>query len=135
MFKTMSALLFLSAFLSLSAGDLQIKNKSRVAFLGDSITQQGQRREAGYVNLVVQMLKHKGIAVTPVKAGVSGHKSNQMLERLQRDVINKKADFLFLRCGVNDVWHGKRGVPLEQYKKNITAIVEKLRKPVSKSAS
>lgn len=30
-----------------------------------------------------------------------------------------------LSCGVNDVWHGKKGVDLESYKKNITAIVDK----------
>jgi lysophospholipase L1-like esterase len=30
-----------------------------------------------------------------------------------------------LSCGVNDVWHGARGVKLEPYKKNITAIVDK----------
>ena len=128
MFKTISAILCLSLILTLAAGEFQIKNKNRVAFLGDSITQQGQRREAGYVNLVIQMLKSRGVTITPIKAGISGHKSNQMLARLQKDVINKKADFLFLSCGVNDVWHGKRGVPLEQYKKNITAIVEKAQK-------
>ena len=111
-----------------SAAALEIKNKDLVAFMGDSITQQGHRREAGYVNLVVEMLKYNGIAVTPIRAGVSGNKSNQMLERLQRDVISKKANFLFLSCGVNDVWHGVRGIPLDQYKKNITAIVEQAQK-------
>jgi hypothetical protein len=30
-----------------------------------------------------------------------------------------------LSCGVNDVWHGANGVPLEDYKKNITEIVDK----------
>ena len=30
-----------------------------------------------------------------------------------------------LSCGVNDVWHGKRGVALDPYKKNITEIVTK----------
>ena len=30
-----------------------------------------------------------------------------------------------LSCGVNDVWHGARGVKLEDYKKNIRKIVDK----------
>lgn len=30
-----------------------------------------------------------------------------------------------LSCGVNDVWHGVKGVPLDEYEKNIRAIVEK----------
>jgi hypothetical protein len=48
-----------------------------------------------------------------------------MLERLERDVLSKKPDWMTLSCGVNDVWHGDRGVPLDQYKLNISAIVDK----------
>jgi lysophospholipase L1-like esterase len=47
-----------------------------------------------------------------------------MLARLQKDVIDKKPTWMTLSCGVNDVWHGERGVPLDEYKKNITAIVD-----------
>ena len=114
--------------LTAGAAECVIKNNSRVAFLGDSITQYGQRREAGYVNLVINTLAQNKIKIIPIKAGISGHKSNQMLARLDRDVISKKADFLFLSCGVNDVWHGPRGIKLDQYRKNITAIVEKAQK-------
>lgn len=52
------------------------------------------------------------------------HKSNQMLARLERDVLSKKPDWMTLSCGVNDVWHGKRGVSLTDYKVNITKIVD-----------
>ena len=56
-----------------------------------------------------------------------------MLARLEKDVLSKKPDWMTLSCGVNDVWHfrlrlGKRtfkGVSLEDYKKNITAIIGK----------
>ena len=128
--KSVFAAAVLACFLFPLTGSAEcaIKNDSRVAFLGDSITQQGQRREAGYVNLVVQILAKNNVRIVPIKAGVSGHKSDQMLARLERDVIRKKADFLFLSCGVNDVWHGARGIKLDQYKKNITAIVEKAQK-------
>ena len=80
------------------AAECQIKNNSNVAFLGDSITRQGQQRSAGYVNLFIRVLAQNKINVTPIKAGISGHKSNQMLERLERDVISKKANFLFVSC-------------------------------------
>ena len=33
-----------------------------------------------------------------------------------------------LSCGVNDVWHGPKGVPLEQYKKEITELLDKVDK-------
>src|SRR5205085_2328900 len=46
-------------------------------------------------------------------------------DRLERDVLSKKPDWMTLSCGVNDVWHGERGVPLEPYKKNITQIVDR----------
>jgi lysophospholipase L1-like esterase len=64
------------------------------------------------------------VKVTPIPAGISGHKSNQMLERLKRDALDKKPNWMTLSCGVNDVWHGARGVPLDQYKQNITAILD-----------
>lgn len=31
-----------------------------------------------------------------------------------------------LSCGMNDVWPGARGVPLENYKKNIAALVDQV---------
>src|SRR5690606_9289238 len=94
-------------------------------FLGNSITQQGAGAPTGYVRLVESGLKANGIDVKVIGAGISGHKSNQMLERLQKDVLDKKPTWMTLSCGVNDVWHGERGVALDDYKKNITAIVDR----------
>ncbi|MEO8350439.1 MAG: GDSL-type esterase/lipase family protein [Chthoniobacteraceae bacterium] len=47
-----------------------------------------------------------------------------MLERLERDVLSKKPDWMTLSCGVNDVFHHGNGVPLPEYKDNITKLVE-----------
>jgi lysophospholipase L1-like esterase len=105
--------------------EIAVKSGEKVAFLGDSITQQGWGNPKGYVKLVVAGLKANGVEVDPVPAGISGHKSNDMLGRLDRDVISKKPDWMTLSCGVNDVWHGAKGVPLDDYKKNIRAIVDK----------
>jgi lysophospholipase L1-like esterase len=102
-----------------------VKSGDKIAFLGDSITQGGAGHPAGYVRRVESGLAANGIKVTVIGAGISGHKSNQMLERLERDVISKKPDWMTLSCGVNDVWHGANGVPLDAYKKNITQIVDK----------
>jgi lysophospholipase L1-like esterase len=102
-----------------------IKDGQKLAFMGDSITQFGAGQPGGYVRLVVSGLEANGIKVAPVFAGISGHKSNDMLARLDRDVLGKKPDFMTLSCGVNDVWHGERGVPLDAYKKNIPEICDK----------
>jgi len=114
----------LAGLLCMSAGDIPVKDGEKIAFLGDSITQGGMG-PTGYVTLVIQGLKANGVNATAIGAGISGHKSNDMLARLQRDVIDKKPDWMTLSCGVNDVWHGAKGVPLDQYKQNITQIVEK----------
>ncbi len=98
-------------------------NGKRIAFLGDSITRAGNIG-AGYINLVISGLNSAGVSASKIPAGVSGNKSDQMLARLD-SVLARKPDVLLLSCGVNDVWHGKKGVKLPEYKKNITAIVEK----------
>ena len=102
---------------------IAVANGQKIAFMGDSIT-AGGRRPGGYCQLVLAALKDQGIEATPVFAGISGHKSNQMLARLEKDVLRHKPDWMTLSCGVNDVWHGARGVDLPSYKKNITAIVD-----------
>ena len=101
------------------------KSGDSIAFLGDSITQQGAASPAGYVYLVINGLEQQGQKVTAIPAGISGHTSKDMLARLDRDVISKKPTWMTLSCGVNDVWHGANGVELEPYKQNITAIVDK----------
>ncbi|PAW71005.1 MAG: hypothetical protein B9S38_06935 [Verrucomicrobiia bacterium Tous-C4TDCM] len=117
------ALLFSAASSHLHA-EIPVKSGEKIAFLGDSITQQGNGGPGGYVQLVGSGLAANGAKVEIIGAGISGHKSNQMLERLDRDVLSKKPQWMTLSCGVNDVWHGANGVPLEDYKKNITAIVD-----------
>jgi len=119
MIKTLLA----AVLLSLGAGDPPVKDGEKIAFLGDSITQGGMG-PTGYVSLVIHGLKTSGVNAGAIGAGISGHKSNDMLARLQRDVLDKKPNWMTLSCGVNDVWHGAKGVPLEDYKKNITQIVD-----------
>ncbi|MFT6619339.1 MAG: SGNH/GDSL hydrolase family protein [Verrucomicrobiia bacterium] len=127
--KKLPSVLALSLFMSSTVfsqtapgGELMVSKGDKVAFLGDSITAAG-RRAGGYCHLVITELNKQGLAVTPVYAGIGGHKSNQMLARLEKDVLSQKPNWMTLSCGVNDVWHGARGVPLDAYQKNITEIV------------
>jgi lysophospholipase L1-like esterase len=124
-----------------SSAEITVKSGEKIAFLGDSITAGGWSNPAGYVQLVIAGLKANGVEVEPVPAGIGGHKSDQMLARLDKDVLSKKPQWMTLSCGVNDVWHGPRGVPLDEamaksgtydekvgtrgtYQKNITAIID-----------
>ncbi len=139
-----------------ATAEIAVKNGDKIAFLGDSITQGGWSNPAGYVRLVIAGLEANGITAEPVPAGIGGHKSDQMLARLDKDVLSKKPQWMTLSCGVNDVWHGPRGVPLDDamaksgtydekvatrgtYQKNIIAIIDQAMaagvKPVMLSAT
>lgn len=130
------------AFAQAVSAEIAVKSGEKIAFLGDSITQGGWGNPVGYVRLVMAGLEANGVKAVAAPAGISGHKSDNMLGRLERDVIAKKPQWMTLSCGVNDVWHGKNGVALDEaalaagdfgtggaargtYKKNIAAIVEK----------
>ena len=115
--KKLAVMACLAAALSASA-EVIIGNGDRIAFLGDSITANGNR-PAGYVNMVMKGLEVVGVKdAVKIPAGVSGHKSNNMRGRLQRDVIDKHPQWMTFSCGVNDVWHefmNGNGVNAEKY--------------------
>ena len=115
MFKPFSLLvLHMLAFSSIVRAEIAVKSGEKIAFLGDSITQAGWGDATGYVRLVMSGLAANGVNAEAVPAGISGHKSNQMLARIEHDVLSKKVQWMTLSCGVNDVWHGANGVPLDK---------------------
>ncbi|MBN2329407.1 MAG: SGNH/GDSL hydrolase family protein [Candidatus Omnitrophica bacterium] len=106
-----------------------LKDGDTIVFLGDSITQLGKAPE-GYVTLFKMFCDVSGYEVNVINAGISGHKSNDMLARLDKDVLSHHPDVVSISCGVNDVWHAFKkdnpsGVPLPEYKKNMTEIVDR----------
>lgn len=122
----MAALLCVGGFHSEGlAQQPSVKPGEKIAFLGDSITALGVSSPGGYVHLVVAGLAVNDIAVQAIGAGVPGNKSDQMQARLDVDVLGKKPDWMTLSCGVNDVWHGPKGIPLDQFKRNIAEIVDR----------
>ncbi|MGB1131297.1 MAG: hypothetical protein ACPG4K_14690, partial [Haloferula sp.] len=75
-FRSLFTLAFVATLASLSAvaakePALLIKKGEKIAFMGDSITQSGNRKN-GYVTLVMDALNREGLKVTHVPAGVSG---------------------------------------------------------------
>lgn len=107
------------------AAGILVHSGQKIAFLGDSITQFGWDQRSGYVRLVMLGLKVNGVHAIAIPAGVSGNTSNDMLARLQPDVLHKKPTWMLVSCGVNDVWHTPGGVPLPAFKINMTAIVRR----------
>jgi lysophospholipase L1-like esterase len=111
-----------------------LQNVHTVVCLGDSITQFGEG-PGGYVWLVRHYLDdlYPAQAIDVVNAGVSGNTSQDMIDRFQKDVLDRKPDLLTISVGVNDVWHGfydnhpngdgPGGVPLDVFRKNVDSMV------------
>ncbi len=111
-----------------------LKGVHRIVCLGDSITQGGEG-PGGYVWLVRHYLNalYPEQPIEVVNAGISGHKSTDMLARFQRDVLDKKPDLVTISVGVNDVWHGfmdnhpdgdgPRAIPLPEYRQHVEDMI------------
>ena len=125
MTRTMAAAAFCTILCAAARGEPLVKPGDKIAFLGDSITQLGNSKPVGYVNLVMKGLEVAGVPAVKIPAGISGNKSPQMKARLQRDVLDKQAQIMTFSCGVNDVWHGANGVPLPDYCANVSNIFDR----------
>lgn len=114
----------------LQGAEIPILSGVKIAFLGDSITELGVKNPLGYVHLVMDGLSRAGVDASLIPAGVSGNTSDHMIKRLRKDVLSQKPQWMFLSCGVNDAPNGmdNPGVPLERYKKNISAILDEAKK-------
>lgn len=120
-------------------GTMILKPNQTVVCLGDSITQDPN----GYVTLasglVAAMMPTMNVRF--VNAGIGGHKSNDMLGRLERDVISQSPDWVTVSCGVNDVWHGffnldgspnpsgdgPSGVSITDFRRDMAEIVRRIK--------
>ncbi len=123
----LKGLLFLSLLLFLStvyAQNPEIRSDARIAFMGDSITDMGFWK-TGYCSLVMKGLEVNGIKAVGIPAGISNQSSRQMLSRFESSVISRNATVMTLNSGVNDVG---QGVPLKEYEKNMTEMVERAQK-------
>ena len=106
-------------------GEVLVKSGDKVAFMGDSITWAGWVNQPnGYLHLVQEGLARNGVKIILVPCGVSGNTSRHMIKRFENDVLRQAPAWVLISCGVNDVWHGEKGVKLEDYKKNMTAMVD-----------
>lgn len=101
----------------------------KIVFLGDSITESGIQPE-GYVTQIqaALSLRHPDRALEIVGKGISGNRVPDLLERLQRDVLDLNPDLVVIYIGINDVWHSleDRGTPIEEFESGLKAIIESI---------
>ncbi len=82
----------------------------KILFLGDSITDSRKSQDweglgFGYVRLVKEHFSDFLI----INKGISGDRTNDLLLRLEEDVLKSDCEVLFSLVGVNDVWHHYAG--------------------------
>ncbi|MFN4243600.1 MAG: SGNH/GDSL hydrolase family protein, partial [Tepidisphaerales bacterium] len=103
----------------------------RLLFIGDSITDCGRtdpsmsKRDPigiGYVRFIQDYLLARDPANAPlvINRGISGNKVTDLAERWERDVLAEKPDWVSVKIGINDVWHGYKdaslAVPIERFR-------------------
>ena len=82
----MKRLFLYSIILIVSSCSLMENNKTRVIFLGDSITQQGEDLENGFISLMRQNISQNNFEL--IGKGISGNKVSDLLARYKADVIS-----------------------------------------------
>ena len=110
----------------------------KIVFFGDSITDSNRNYSDpedlgdGYVSMVEKRLRLLNPQNPPkvINHGVGGNRTEHLLERIDRDVVNESPDVVVLYIGINDVWHGVDNGNLispEQFRENYLSLVTTIR--------
>ncbi len=106
-----------------------------IVTFGDSVT--AERGSATvYSALLADELSFDGKDVKIINAGIGGHTTKNGAARLKKDVLDAKPDVVVVMFGINDaavdVWRkvpaDKARVSLADYRKNITEMIQLLKK-------
>ena len=125
-------LLLACLFLTLSCNNMGSK-KTKVIFLGDSITQQGADLDIGFISLLKNNLNQSDFEL--IGKGISGNKISDLLVRYKSDVLDLNPDIVFIYIGINDVWHKYdfgTGSDIDIYEKGLREIISDIIKSGSK---
>ncbi|NLP11116.1 family 10 glycosylhydrolase [bacterium] len=128
--------LLLFGFLSLCSSQALLYDQQQIIMLGDSIT-EGEDPD-GYVNLTRVMLEqlYPEKTIYVANAGKGGNICIDMLERLERDVLRFKPDWVTVSVGVNDVStapaglplrSGETGVPVATFKAKVKELIHRIK--------
>ncbi len=100
------------------------KQQKNILFFGNSLTAGfGLDPELAFPSLVQQKIDGENAKYTVINAGLSGETSAGGLSRIDW-VMNQSIDIFVLELGAND---GLRGLPLKSTRKNLQAIMDKVK--------
>ena len=98
--------------------------KKTILFFGNSLTAgYGLDPAESFPSLIAKKLDSVGAAYKVVNAGVSGETSSGGNGRIDW-ILRQPVDIFILELGAND---GLRGIPLTETKKNLQAIIDKVK--------
>lgn len=101
-----------------------MQQKPVILFFGDSLTAgYGLDPQKAFPHLIQQKINEKGLSYKVINAGLSGETSAGGLTRIDW-VLRQPIDVFVLELGAND---GLRGLPLEETKKNLQSIIDKVK--------
>ncbi|MGD2084874.1 MAG: GDSL-type esterase/lipase family protein [Candidatus Aminicenantes bacterium] len=110
----------------------------RILTFGDSITRgvrEGIKETQTFTYYLGVFLNNHNLHVELIKKGISGETTSGALNRIDHDVIREKPHYVTIMYGTNDAFidgyaneagHWPR-IPIEKYKKNLQAMVQKLK--------
>ena len=84
-----------------------------IVFFGDSVTDTckilhpNYHYGAGYVNILKTEfdVSYPNLNIKVYNEGISGNKTEDLIDRFDEDVKSKNPDLIFMLIGINDVWH------------------------------
>jgi len=99
----------------------------KIVALGSSNTELswhsgGRHNWVDWLN--ISLRTHIGKHINTVNQGICGERTDQMIERLDRDVFSYSPDIVIVTSGGNDI---AQGYSIEHYSKSIQEIIDRLR--------
>ncbi len=110
----------------------------RIVFFGDSITDCDRDRGDlnslgnGYVKILADKLRpiYPDTDIELINKGISGDRVQELLARVQTDVIDLNPDAVVIMIGINNVWHkfthGKE-LDLAEFEQDLKELITKLK--------
>ena len=123
--SALAAFVALAPFQTAQAAKRDASKVITIVALGDSLTAgYGLSRKQAYPALIAEKMRSANYQFEVINAGSSGDTTAGGLRRLPEILRRKKLDILIIELGINDAF---RGVPIEQMRSNLQAIIDQTR--------
>lgn len=77
-----------------------------------------------YLFVLLLFGSYQNAASQVINAGVGGDNTDNLLARIEKDVLSKKPDLVILMVGTNDMLNSKKMISFLHYQQNLEQIVE-----------